>query len=169
MRPITGTDIINFYNSRDGILALNSAGEFIHLEAHEIAEIPSAYVHATTKEGEEVQLLLGRSTITDGDWFPDALDDDGKLAPDVAEEMASIINEDGLLLGRVEKALQTTKDWEAAAETANQLALKRAEHVAEVVAFCGGNQSKAARALGLDQSTVNKLVGKHRRDTESAA
>ncbi|MEU1434006.1 hypothetical protein ABZ438_07895 [Streptomyces sp. NPDC005786] len=170
MRPITGTDIIDHYNSRDGgILSLSTNGDFVSINAAWITEgIPYAYAYVTTDDG-EYQTLLSASTITDCDWYPDALDDNGKLIPAVADEMAAIINQDGLLAGRVEKTLQTTKEWEAAVETANQLAQERAANVAEVVAYCGGSQTKAARALGLDQSTVNKLVAKNRRADAAAS
>ncbi|MFF2731827.1 hypothetical protein ACFVS9_28450 [Streptomyces sp. NPDC058008] len=170
MRPITGTDIIDFYASRDGLLALNSAGDFVHMEGHQIIE---GNAHANsfviTESEEEVQILLGRSAITDGDWFPDALDDDGKLIPAVADEMANIINQDGILPSRALKAIKAIEDWKKDEETAQQSATRRAAAVAEVVAYSGGNQSAAARTLGLDQSTVNKLVAKHRRTVEAAA
>lgn len=168
MRPITGADIINFYNSRDGLLALNSKGEFVHLEAHEITEgYASAYAFVVTDEGEEVQILTSRSTISDGDWYPDPLDDNGALIPAVAQEMADIINSDGILPSRALKAIRAGEDWKKDEEVAQQSAARRAAAVSEVVAYCGGNQSAAARTLGLDQSTVNKLVAKHRRATET--
>jgi hypothetical protein len=48
------------------------------------------------------------------------------------------------------------------AEIAQASAMVRAEGVARTVDLCDGNQSKAARRLGLDQSTVNRLVRKAR-------
>lgn len=54
----------------------------------------------------------------------------------------------------VENAVKATKRAELLAQSS---ALARAAAVAAVVEACGGNQSEAARRLGLDQSTVNKL------------
>lgn len=45
-----------------------------------------------------------------------------------------------------------------AAETA---ALRRAQAINTLVQACGGNQSEAARRLGKDQSTINKLLRRH--------
>ncbi|MFG3136080.1 hypothetical protein ACGFZA_07640 [Streptomyces sp. NPDC048211] len=170
MRPLTGTDVIDFYNSRDGgILSLSADGEFVSINGAWITEgTPSAYAYVTTDEG-EFQTLLVASTITDGDWYPDALDDDGNLIPGVADEMADMINQDGILPSRARKAIQAGEDWKRDEETAQRSAARRAAAVAEVVAYSGGNQSAAARTLGLDQSTVNKLVAKHRRTMDAAA
>ncbi|MFE9855539.1 hypothetical protein [Streptomyces sp. NPDC005780] len=164
MRPITGTDIIDFYNSRDGgILSLSAGGEYVSINAAWITEgTPSAYAYVTTDEG-EFQTLLSASTITDGDWYPDALDDNGKLLPAVADEMADIINRDGIVPSRARKAIRAGEEWTKADQEATKLAAQRAAAVTEVVAYCGGNQTKAGIVLGLDQSTVNKLVAKHRR------
>lgn len=57
------------------------------------------------------------------------------------------------------------REWKAAAAEADHRAIIRAHRVAIVVEDCGGNQSEAARALGLDQSTVNKLAKKSRART----
>lgn len=156
MRPITGTDILDFYASRTNLLVLTADGAFDHIDGE-----GTAYTFITSDDDTEVQVLLERSTITDGDWFEDALDDDGNLNPDVADEMAAIINADGILPSRVLKAVDAGKAWEKADQAARDGALKRAAAVAEVVAYCGGNQTAAGRHLGLDQSTVNKLVKKH--------
>ncbi|WP_399559220.1 hypothetical protein OH809_45460 (plasmid) [Streptomyces sp. NBC_00873] len=158
MRPITGTDIIDFYNTCYDLLVLTANGEFDHIDGK-----GSAYEFVTIDDGDEVQVLLERSTVEDGDWFPDALTEDGDLIPSVAQEMADIINQDGILPSRALKAIHVGEHWKKADEAAKRLAAKRAAAVAEVVAYCGGNQSKAGRVLGLDQSTVNKLVAKHRR------
>lgn len=169
MRPITGTDIIDYYNARDGgILSLSADGEFVSLNSAWITDgTPSAYAYVSTDEG-EFQTLLSVGTITDGDWYPDALDDNGKLIPAVADEMADIINQDGILPSRARKAIQAGEDWKRDEAVAQQSAARRAAAVAEVVAYCGGNQSAAGRVLGLDQSTVNKLVAKHRRTAVDA-
>jgi hypothetical protein len=169
MRPITGTDIIDFHNGRYDLLVLTADGEFTHIDAGDVAASSyddnraTAYDFVTLDDDTEVLVLLERSTIEDGDWFPDALDDDGDLIPSVADEMADIINQDGILRSRALKAIHVGEHWKKADEAAKRLAAKRAAAVAEVVAYCGGNQSKAGRVLGLDQSTVNKLVAKHRR------
>ncbi|MER6602536.1 hypothetical protein [Streptomyces parvus] len=168
MRPITGSDIIDFYNTRYDLLVLTANGEFDHIDFDAVASSSyddgraTAYDFVTTEDG-EVQVLLERSTVEDGDWFPDALTDEGDLTPTAADEMADIINQDGILPSRTLKAIDAGKAWKAADEAAQQAAAGRAAAVVEVVAYCGGNQSKAGRLLGLDQSTVNKLVAKHRR------
>ncbi|MFJ6215075.1 hypothetical protein ACIQGZ_17325 [Streptomyces sp. NPDC092296] len=177
MRPLTGTDILDFYATRADLLVLTADGEYTHLDtaditssSYESAE-PVAYDYATTEDGDEVQILLARTTITDGDWFPDALDEDGNLDSDAAQEMADIITADGILPSRVLKAQDATKKWEAAAAAANELALDRARAVAAVAAYAG-NQSEAGRLLNLDQAAVNRLVRKvrtARAKTEAAA
>lgn len=153
MRPITGTDILNFHTSGDDLLVLTANGEFAHIDGE-----GNAYDYIQTDEG-EVQILLERTTITDGEFFPDALDEDGDLNPAIADEMAAIINADGILPGRVWKATEAGKAWEKAEQDTHRLAADRAAAVAEVAAFAG-SQSAAARLLRLDQSTVNKLVKK---------
>jgi hypothetical protein len=176
MRPITATDIIEFHNSGAELLVLDSStGKFEFIEAPWPPSRPeaSAYDYITLKdefmttEGDlitenerEVQILLTREMVTDGDWFPDALDEDGYLIPSVADEMAAIINADGILPSRVLGARNAEEEWKAAAAEADRKAGARAHQVATVVAFCGDNQSEAARQLGIDQSTVNKLVKK---------
>jgi hypothetical protein len=159
MNPITATDIIDFHNGRADLLALTETGEFTHLDYNNVDGRADAYSYTDTEDG-EVQILLERTTITDGEWFPDALDDDGNLIPSIAQEMAAIINQDGILPSRAAKAVEASKRWTAAVDHTNALALTRAAAVAEVVDIVGGNQSEAARVLGLDQSTVNKLVKK---------
>lgn len=166
MRPITGADIIDFHNTRHDLLVLTSDGEFDHIDYSDVTHSlvqenrADAYSFITTKDAREVQVLLERSTIDDGEWFPDALNDSADLIPAVADEMADIINNDDILPSRAMKAVEAGKEWKRAEEKANQLASQRAQAVAEVVAYCGGNQSQAARILQLDQSTVNKLVKK---------
>ncbi|MFE7780339.1 hypothetical protein [Streptomyces nigrescens] len=166
MRPITGADIIDFHNGRDDLLVLTSDGEFTTINYSDVAYSPmserraDAYSFITTEDGDRAQVLLERSTIDEGEWFPDALDDNGDLIPSVADEMAAITNSDGILPSRALKAIEASKQWKKAEKETNRLALERAEAVADVVAYCGGNQSKASRLLGLDQSTVNKLVRK---------
>lgn len=173
MRPITGTDIVDFYNARYDLLVLTADGEFDHIDLDAVTSSSyddgraTAYDYVTTEDG-EVQVLLERSTVEAGDWFPDALTDEGDLIPAVADEMAGIINQDGILPSRALQAVQAGADWEKDEEAAQQSAGRRAAAVAEVVAYSGGNQSAAARTLGLDQSTVNKLVAKHRRAVEVA-
>lgn len=170
MRPITGTDIIDFHNTRYDLLVLTTDGEFDHIDLDAVTSSShddgraTAYDYVTTDNG-EVQVLLERTTVEAGEWFPDALTDGGNLIPSCADEMAQIINEDGILPSRALKAVDAGKAWAAAEKTAHELAAKRAAAVAEVVAYCSGNQTKAGLVLGLDQSTVNKLVKKARAAT----
>ncbi|MES9804909.1 hypothetical protein [Streptomyces cinereoruber] len=161
MRLLTGADIVEFYNSRADTLAFNG-NEYLHLDAVGLSGTIEAYNTAATEDGDEVQILLTASTIKDGDWFPDALNDDGDLDTSVADEMAAIINTDAGLTGllQIREIRETTTAWEKADQEANRLAAERAQRVAAFVQHCGGNQSAAARHLGLDQSTVNKLVRK---------
>lgn len=162
MRAITGTDIVTFYNSGDDVLLLTADGHLTTiddaLDPTLTSPRPSAYGFFTdASDGSELQVLLERTTITEGDWFPDALDDDGNLDPAVADEMAAIINNDGILPSRAAKAQNADKAWREAVEDANELAAVRAAAIADIVAITG-NQSEAARLIGLDQSTVNKIV-----------
>ncbi|MEU6973607.1 hypothetical protein AB0A71_38975 [Kitasatospora aureofaciens] len=160
MRAITGTDISEFFKSGADLLVLTAAGEFVGIDAGEVEQQhEGAYAFVLLEDGGEVQILLERSAIVGGDWFPDALDDAGALVPAVADEMAELITADGILPGRVAKAQAATEAWEAAEQEANRLALARAVAVTEVTAFAG-SQSAGARLLDLDQSTVNKLVKK---------
>lgn len=153
MRPLTGTDILDFYASRSDLLVLTADGEYAHLDGE-----GSAYEY-TEIDGNEVQILLERRTITDGEWFADALDDNGNLTPETASEMADIITQDGILPSRAMKAVEAGKAWTASEQETNRLAIARAAAVAEVAAYAG-SQSAAARILGLDPSTVNKLIRK---------
>lgn len=170
MRLLTGADIIDFYNGRCDILVLAADGEFAHIDRDSVTSSSyddgraTAYDCVTTEDGDEVQVLLERETIADGDWFPDALDSKGDLTPSVADEMAAIINNDANLptVIAVRQFKDATEAWAEAAAAADARAMDRARAAADVVALCGGNQSMAARTLHLDQSTVNKLVKKAR-------
>ena len=55
-----------------------------------------------------------------------------------------------------------TRAADDAAAEAEVKALDRARVVARIVALLGGNQSEAARRIGIDQSRVNRLVQKAR-------
>jgi hypothetical protein len=168
MQPITGADVIDFYSGRSDLLVLTSGGDFTTIDYSNVAHSSmsggrvDAYSFVTTEDGGEVQVLLERSTLDEGEWLPDALDDNGNLIPSVANEMADIINGDGILSSRAMKATEAGRQWKESEEKTHRLALERAKAVAEVVAYCGGNQSEAARVLEIDQSTVNKLVKKAR-------
>lgn len=161
MRLLTGSDVIDFSNARADILAITAANEYVHLDFSDIEGRSDAYSYATTGDGTEVQVLLEVSTLNDGEWFPDALDESGDLMPAVADEMADIINNDAGLHTRLllTEALQATAAWEASVEEANRLADDRARRIAALAQHLG-SQAGAARLLGLDQSTVNKLVRK---------
>jgi transcriptional regulator with GAF, ATPase, and Fis domain len=160
MRLLTGADIIDFYTGRDDLLVITDTGEFVTLDESDLTGSTDAYGATTTHDGTEVTVLLKRETIDDGEWFPDALDD-GDLTPAVADEMANIINNDAGLQGRVtvQEIRDVTAAWEKATAEADRLAAERARRIAEFARACG-SQSHAARLLGLDQSTVNKLVRK---------
>ena len=58
----------------------------------------------------------------------------------------------------IEAFQQATAESEEAAREAAAAVIGRARALAAVVAACGGNQSEAGRRLGLDQTTVNKLI-----------
>jgi len=161
MRLLTGADIIDFHTGRDDLLVLTEGGEFITLDHGDLTGRTDAYGLTTTHDDVEVTVLLERETIDAGDWFPDALTEDGTLSLEVAAEMAEIINNDAGLHARV--AVQEIRDitaaWEKVTAEADRLATERARRISELATACGG-QSAAARLLGLDQSTVNKLVRK---------
>jgi len=164
---LAAEDILSFYGSRRRgaqYLAIEN-GDFVYLDTGDIAEgYPESYKYVTTHQGTQAQILLGQDTIADGDWFPDALDEDGSLRPEVAGEMADIINADaGLAIQvAVEAAQELGNVAERDAQAAQASAMARARGVVEVVRLCGGNQSEAARRLGVDQSRVNQLVKKAR-------
>jgi hypothetical protein len=161
MRLLTGTDIIDFHNGRDDLLALTQAGEFVTLDHADLTDRTDAYSLTTTHDDVVVTVLLERDTIDGGDWFADALDGHGYLDPEAADEMAAIINNDAGLHTRaaVEEIREATAAWEASASNTNRLASNRARLIANFAKRCG-SQSAAARLLDLDQSTVNKLVKK---------
>ena len=162
---ITATDILDFYATRrrgHQYLALEN-GNTVYLDADDIdSGTPDAYAHITTTNDTEAQILLDVDTILDGGWFPDALDEDDNLRPEVAAEMADIINADaGLTVAAaVAEAREAATAAERDALAAQASAANRARAVARVVKLCGGNQYEAARQLGIDQSTVNKLIKK---------
>lgn len=168
MRPLTATDILGFYEGSADLLVLNAAGDFTTLDIDDIApecvalgeiKTPDEVV---TDDGEAVTLLITRSEIQDGDWFPDAVDDDGTLQPAVAQEMADIINADrGVhFMVAVQEAREATADAEEAQAEADRRSLLRAQAVQRASDL--SSQSHVAKVLGIDQSTVNKLVKKAR-------
>ncbi|MGW1135625.1 hypothetical protein [Streptomyces griseoluteus] len=161
MRLLTGANITDFYNGRADVLVLESTGDFAYLDRSDLTGRTDAYGVTTTDDDVEVTVLLERETIDDGEWFPGALDDNGDLNPAAADEMADIINSDAGLhrLVAVQEIRDVTAAWEKAAAEADRLAAERARRIAEFARTCG-SQSHAARLLGLDQSTVNKLVKK---------
>jgi hypothetical protein len=165
MRLITGADIASFYNGRDDLLVLDSGGTYMTVDYSDIADgDTTAYSYAIANDGSAFHVLLERTTIDEGEWFPDALDENGNLDSGVADEMAEIINNDANLHTAlaVHEFRAATLAWREAEDEAARRALARARAVLKVVDRCSGNQSLAARGLGLDQSTVNKLVRKAR-------
>ncbi len=167
IRLLTAEDILDFHASRKRgaqCLAIEN-GTYAHLDDSHIASgTPLSYNHVTTHQGTEAQILFTQDTILEGDWFP--LDENGHLTPETAAEMADTINGDvGIMLAMaVDRARELANTAERDATTAQTSALARAAGVARVVNLCGGNQSEAARRLGLDQSTVNKLIRKLAQD-----
>lgn len=163
---LTAQTISAFYIATDQVCAKYLAlvdGNITYLTDDLIADgTPEAYSYVTTASDTEAQILLDVDTILDGNWFPDALDEDGNLRPEVAAEMADIINADAGLdvAAAVAEAAEAAQTAEREAQAAQASALTRARSVLRVVELCGGNQSEAARQLGIDQSTVNKLVQK---------
>lgn len=160
MLPITGADIISFYNSGRDLLAVYPNGILAHLDSADVKIRDGYHVakreYVTTPDGQkEIFVLLDRSVIEGAPGFREALDDTGALRPSDADDIAQFILDDRVLA--VEDA---TLGWQRSVETANANALKRARAVAMVVACCGNNQSEASRRLNMDQSTVNKLVKK---------
>lgn len=168
MRLLTGADIIDFYEGSYDLLVLDAAGDFTTLEIDNIAPEYVAYNEVknpdevVTDDGEAVTLLVTRSEIKGGHRFPDALDDDGALQPAAAQEMADLVNADrGVsLMVAVQEAREATADAEEAQAEADRRSLRRAQAVQRASDL--SSQSHVAKALGLDQSTVNKLVQKAR-------
>lgn len=74
-----------------------------------------------------------------------------------------------LIAAAVAMTQALTEAAERDAQTAQASALARARSVAYVVELCDGNQSEAARHLGLDHSTVNKLVQKAKNRDDAPA
>jgi hypothetical protein len=165
MQLLAGADILAFHLGDADLLVRNTRGEYTTANYSDvIAGDTTAYNAAVLEDGETVRVLLERSTLDDREWFVEDLDENGDIAPGVADDMAAIINNDADLhtavaLGEVHAA---TSAWKEADAEAGRLALARAVAVLKVVDRCNGNQSLAARMLGLDQSTVNKLIGKAR-------
>lgn len=81
----------------------------------------------------------------------DCYDEDEKLLPAVAEDLAR-------WLAAEYTVLLATADAKAATEAMIEATAERGRSVVRLVEACGENQSSAARLLGLDQSTVNKIV-----------
>jgi HNH endonuclease/Helix-turn-helix domain len=159
--------ILNFSRSHKrgaAFLVLENA-EFAFLGAEHIADgRPEPYEYITTTEGTKARILLTQDIIRNGARFPGALGSDGSLLPEAAAAMAEAVNREAGFLVAVAIAEAHGMGEQAArdAAQAQASALRRAAAVAQVVELCGGNQTEAARRLGLDQSTVNKLVRKAR-------
>jgi CRP-like cAMP-binding protein len=178
MRPtlVTAADIHDFTRSaqrppdrRAEILALEDA-EIVYLDYKLVREedaIPGRHVEVT---GKDDLILLTRAELFEGRFanlLHAAPNGRHALTDEAAQTVAETINvELGLA---VAAAIYDTHAMGEAAEKdaiqAQTSALRRAEGVARVVELCNGNQSEAARRLGLDQSTVNKLVRKARTAT----
>lgn len=167
MRPISYGDIISFHEGRADLLVLDADSKFSHIKYDDVANgRAEAYFGIELSDGSTATVLLERKTIDDGQWFPDALDDNGDLIPGYAMDMADIINNDTLREIAINRAVDAFGEWRTSEQETNRLAMARARTVVDVVAFCKGSQTEAARRLDLDQSTVNRLVKKAQAATE---
>ncbi|MEU0992302.1 hypothetical protein [Streptomyces sp. NPDC005953] len=161
MRTLIGADIVAFHASHADFLALTADGDYIHLDRSDIAgDGHDQYAHTITHTGTRVQILMDRATFHEREWLQDATREDGTLDPDVAEDAADFITDDGILPGHLLAAGNAERAWQEAANKADRLAAERARIVADIVTLAG-SQSEAARRLMLNQSTVSRLVKKH--------
>ncbi|RZD62907.1 hypothetical protein C0Q58_14280 [Streptomyces albidoflavus] len=180
MRLLTGADLTAFYNDTNAdmlVLFLDKADEDASLEGTPFGLLDYNDIQTptftrpedlnteepiATSDGVRAKILVERATIEDDTWWEDAIADDGTLAPDTARELADTLNHATGLdqIIAVHEARTAATEWEKARAKADQLALRRAQAVTEVARLQG--QTMAGRTLGLDQSTVNKLVRKAR-------
>ena len=180
MRLLTSTDLTAFYNNTNAdmlVLFLDKADEDALLEGTPFGLLDYNDIQAptftrpedlnteepiTTSDGARAKILVKRATIEDDTWWEDAIAADGTLDPSAAHELADTLNHATGLdqIVAVHEAHTAATEWESARAKADQLALRRAQAVAEVARLQG--QTMAGRTLGLDQSTVNKLVRKAR-------
>lgn len=180
MKPITVTaqDILDFARSASRPVRENrTRPELLVLEDGQIAYLDYGLVASGSIEtgariavlGQgEATILLDRSEIFGGRFGDHASD---PLTEQDAATVADTINREcGLATAAaICDAHEMGEAAERDAKQAQASALKRAQAVVAVVGLCGGNQSEAARRLGLDQSTVNKLVQKARAAGSTAA
>jgi hypothetical protein len=138
----------------DGNLCYLLHGYITHGEAETGARV-------TVGTQTEATILLDREEIFGG-RFGDC--GTTPLTEQAAAAIADTINrETGLAIAAaIYDAHAMGEAAELDAQRAQASALRRAEAVMTVVDLCDGNQSKAARQLGLDPSTVNRLVQKAR-------
>lgn len=103
-------------------------------------------------EGDEDALvvLMDSSGLAD-QLDSDCYDENEKLLPAEAQSLAE------WLTGEYE-VLLATADVQEATRVLEEAPAVRGRAVARLVKACGGDQSRAARLLGLDQSTVNKIL-----------
>jgi alkylation response protein AidB-like acyl-CoA dehydrogenase len=124
---------------------------------------------AEINAGESMIVEDGEIGIVSDEELPSVLAAGGHLIADhaaitarLAEHGADVVAE-RLTAERAEhlidRAVDAVREATVAAESAG---LRRAEAVAALVTVCDGNQSEAARRLGIHQSRVNKLVAKVR-------
>jgi DNA-binding protein Fis len=160
MPTITADHILHLSDRRSALI-LDSDGELgtAHYSDLEFAgdDTTDPEAQAMLADGGYCLAVYGNLLDqTDGD---DVETDEDNVITGLTREAAQAIADSLNDTFRVLLAEADVKRTTAEAETA---ALRRAQAVARLVDAFGGNQSAAARFLGLDQSTVNKLVRKAR-------
>lgn len=85
-------------------------------------------------------------------------DDDGEPTPKALEGIAEGLSKEWELVLAQASAEQATEVQTKATAAADRATADRAVAIDRLVKACGGNQSQAARRLGMDQSTVNKIL-----------
>ncbi|CAL9651372.1 hypothetical protein [Streptomyces sp. enrichment culture] len=150
MRPLAAADIISFYASTRDLLTLTGDGRYEHFDTREIRSGQvTAYNTVTTDEG-EVRVLLERAALPDADWHPGPLARHDQLDTATAARVAETVMRDGVIAPLVQQA-----DEEGAGDT------ERACVVAEIVAYCGGDETAAGRHLGISPDAVHELLTKN--------
>ncbi|MFE5847701.1 hypothetical protein ACFQ7N_39385 [Streptomyces niveus] len=98
MRPITGSDVTDFYNADRDLLVLTQGDQLAYVNREDItdhfAERASSYDYVTTTDG-KARVLLTNSTRHDSIGYDPTqlLEADGRLSPAVANLMAERIND----------------------------------------------------------------------------
>jgi hypothetical protein len=139
--------------------AMEAAGAFDRIEDAYRAAIDAALPEGVWLSGEE---FYGPYYAEDKGFSADLLDEDGAL--DIAGIVESVdlyaIIERFDVPAAVEAVRHVTATADRAASEADRAAGVRAVAVERVVELCGGNQTVAARLLGMSPSRVCRLVNK---------